>query len=180
MRASLRTELLDRAYLDADRRALLDLDPSNRDAGWNSGQLDFFLAQERAGFRVIAHRTETATPIAFYAIQHHQGALFISNLMVARRWRRQGIGSFAMDRIVRIASKLECERVTIEVQERNLAAQLLCQAHGFRATEISPRQFSSQDGYRMERRLDGDPGRILGNVDRDAAEQRQSGKPFGP
>ena len=178
MRASLRTELLDRAYLASDKLALLDLDPGAGGAAWNAGQLVYFLQQERAVFRVIAHRDEATTPIAFYAIQHHDDALYIANLMVAHPWRRQGIGSFALDRIVRIARKLDCERVFTDIQEDNLGAQILCRAHRFRATGIHPRHFSNQDGYRMERHLGDSGDRGSGNGPGDAAEQRQSGNPL--
>jgi len=180
MRASLRTELLDRAYLPADRSALLDLEPGAGEAAWNAGQLAYFLEQERAVFRVIVRRRDVATPIAFYAIQHHDDALFIANLMVERQWRRQGIGSFALDRIVRIARKLDCERVFADVQESNLGAQIICREHQFLATEICPRHFASQDGYRMERRLDRDDESLPLEASDEAAQQRQSGKRIVP
>jgi ribosomal protein S18 acetylase RimI-like enzyme len=79
--------------------------------------------------------------------------LYLANIAVAPDWRRRGVGRFTLERVEALARRLGCARITLDVQERNLAAQLLYRAMGFLAVQIKHGHYGSQDGYRMQKEL---------------------------
>ncbi|MEM0969726.1 MAG: GNAT family N-acetyltransferase [Verrucomicrobiota bacterium] len=95
----------------------------------------------------------TDEPIAFYAVEHGDSTLYLCNLAVAKRWRRRGVGTAALESASRFGKDLGYRFLELDVQEENLPAQLLYRKLGFRAVEVKPHFYRDQAGYNMLKEL---------------------------
>lgn len=81
--------------------------------------------------------------------------IHINSIKVHPNYRRKGVALECLKFVERFADNKKCTRVHLEVQERNLAAQLLFKKAGYKATRILRNRFSAtnEDGYMMVRHL---------------------------
>jgi len=71
-------------------------------------------------------------PVAFSALEARPGGLaWLRDLVVAPRWRRQGIGAALVLASLRWAQARACTRLTAEMQPRNVPAIRLVEKLGF-------------------------------------------------
>jgi ribosomal-protein-alanine N-acetyltransferase len=85
----------------------------------------------------------------------HKNRLHILNFAVHPAYRRHGVG---MQMVAKLISKLSSHRrtrITLEVRETNLAAQLFFRAQGFRAMRVLRTYYedSGEDAFLMQYRL---------------------------
>ena len=76
-------------------------------------------------------------------------------LAVDAAWRRRGIGRTLLNELIRMATESGAEKISLEVRETNLVAQLFYRECGLRAVKIE-RDFyadTGEDAYRMEKGL---------------------------
>jgi [ribosomal protein S18]-alanine N-acetyltransferase len=66
----------------------------------------------------------------------------IENLVVERRWLRQGIADRLMRTLIEQAEKGAASRILLEVRESNLSARKLYQKYGFRELGRRPEYYS--------------------------------------
>lgn len=73
------------------------------------------------------------------------------NLAVRPEWRRRGVGRYLVQRLVNKLSLQKRNRITLEVRETNLPAQLFFRSLGFRATSVLRNfyQDTPEDAYLM-------------------------------
>ena len=73
------------------------------------------------------------------------------NLAVAPEWRRRGVGRHLVQKLVNKLSLQKRNRITLEVRETNLPAQLFFRSLGFRATSVLRNfyQDTPEDAYLM-------------------------------
>jgi ribosomal-protein-alanine N-acetyltransferase len=90
--------------------------------------------------------------VAFMIYELHKTRLHILNFAVAPDVRRQGVGQQMADKLVSKLSSQRRTRISLEVRETNLEAQLFFRENGFRATSVL-RDFyddSTEDAYLMQ------------------------------
>src|SRR5437588_1031636 len=98
--------------------------------------------------------------VGFMIYELHKSKLHILNFAVHPTCRRADVG---MQMVTKLISKLSSHRrtrITLEVRERNLTAQLFFRSQGFRAVRV-PRSYyddSGEDAFLMQYRLDGGAG----------------------
>ncbi len=81
--------------------------------------------------------------------------LHILNMAVHPDFRRRGIGRQLIEKIITKLSHHRRDKITLEVRETNLGAQLFFRACGFRATRVLRAYFpdTEEDAYWFEYRL---------------------------
>ena len=76
------------------------------------------------------------------------------NLAVSPEWRRRGVGRYLVQKLINKLSLQKRNRITLEVRETNLPAQLFFRSLGFRATSVLRNfyQDTPEDAYLMQYR----------------------------
>lgn len=90
--------------------------------------------------------------VGFMIYELHKTRLHILNFAVSPHYRRRGIGSQMVQKLVGKLSSQRRTDISLEVRETNLEAQLFFRETGFRATEVL-RDFyedSPEDAYVMQ------------------------------
>ena len=93
--------------------------------------------------------------VGFMIYELHKNRLHVLNFAVAPGYRRQGIGS---QMIVKLIGKLASHRrskISLAVRERNLAAQVFFRRQDFLATRVLRNYYedSGEDAFQMELQL---------------------------
>ncbi len=94
--------------------------------------------------------------VGFMIYEFHKSKLYIFNFVVHPTWRRLGVGTKMLARLISKLSIPHRTRITVEVRETNLAAQLFFRRQEFKAVRVL-RDFyedSGEDAFLMEYRLD--------------------------
>lgn len=90
--------------------------------------------------------------VGFMIYELHKTRLHVLNFAVAPEYRRTGVGQQMIDKLVSKLSSQRRTRISLEVRETNLPAQLFFKENGFRATAVL-RDFyddSTEDAYVMQ------------------------------
>ena len=94
--------------------------------------------------------------VGFMIYELHKTRLHVLNFAVAPEYRRLGIGRQMIDKLVSKLSSQRRTRISLEVRETNLTAQLFFKQNQFRATAVL-RDFyddSTEDAYVMQFHFD--------------------------
>lgn len=96
--------------------------------------------------------------VGFMIYELHKSRLHILNFAVSPACRRFGIGQQMVTKLISKLSSHRRTRVTLEVRETNLAAQVFFRSQGFRAMRVlrSYYEDSGEDAYLMQYSLAGD------------------------
>jgi ribosomal-protein-alanine N-acetyltransferase len=96
--------------------------------------------------------------IGYMIYELHKSKLHILNLAVHPEWRRQCVGMQMAAKLVSKLSSHRRTRITLEVRESNLAAQVFFRQQGFLATRVLRAYYddTGEDAYQMEYRLPGE------------------------
>ncbi len=98
--------------------------------------------------------------VGFMIYELHKNKLHILNFAVHPQWRRASIGSQMVAKLISKLSSHRRTRITLEVRETNLAAQLFFHKQEFKAIRVL-RSFyddSGEDAFLMEYRFSSDIG----------------------
>jgi ribosomal-protein-alanine N-acetyltransferase len=109
--------------------------------------------RQRNCIGMVAEQGERVVGFMIYEL--HKNRLHILNFAVAEDVRRTGIGTQMVGKLINKLSSQRRTRITLEVRETNLAAQLFFRESGFRAVSVL-RDFyddSPEDAYVMEYRF---------------------------
>lgn len=92
--------------------------------------------------------------VGFMIYELHKTRLHILNFAVAENYRRRDVGRQMAEKLVSKLSSQRRTRISLEVRETNLAAQLFFKQLGFRATSVlrSYYEDSPEDAYLMQYR----------------------------
>lgn len=99
---------------------------------------------------MVAERDDRVVGFMIYEL--HKTRLHVLNFAVALDERRQGIGDQMVEKLIGKLSSQRRTRLSLEVRETNLEAQLFFKRAGFRATSVL-RDFyddSPEDAYLMQ------------------------------
>ncbi len=92
--------------------------------------------------------------VGFMIYELHKNRIHVHNFAVAREYRRRGVGSQMVAKLIAKLSSQRRSRVVLEVRETNLAAQLFFRENGFRAVSVlrSYYEDTPEDAYLMQYR----------------------------
>lgn len=109
--------------------------------------------QQRNCIGMVAERDGRV--IGFMIYELHKSRLHILNFSVAPGHRRQGVGQQMIDKLVGKLSHRRRTRITLEIRETNLGAQLFFRESGFRAVSVVRNFYEDtpEDAYVMQYRL---------------------------
>ncbi len=93
--------------------------------------------------------------IGYTLYELHRDRIHLLSFAVLPAWRRQGVGEQMIEKLARKLCGHGRNRLTIEVRETNLEAQLFFRKVGFLATRVIPGHYedTGEDGFRMVRRF---------------------------
>lgn len=75
------------------------------------------------------------------------------NIAIAPEWRRQGLGTAALQDVEEFAREKTLVEIRFEVRESNLAAQMLYKKLGYEAIDILHCHYGNDDAYRMRKAI---------------------------
>ena len=114
--------------------------------------------RQRNCIGMVAEQGERVVGFMIYEL--HKAKLHILNFAVHPAYRRYGIGAQMVSKLISKLSSHRRTRITLEVRETNLAAQLFFRAVGFKASRVlrSFYEDSGEDAYLLQYRLADDTG----------------------
>ena len=112
--------------------------------------------RQRNCIGMVAEQGEKVVGFMIYEL--HKAKLHILNFAVHPQFRRGGVGAQMVAKLVSKLSSHRRTRITLEVRETNLAAQLFFRSQGFRAVRVLRAYYedSGEDAFLMQYRFAGD------------------------
>jgi ribosomal-protein-alanine N-acetyltransferase len=138
-----------------DMPEVLQIEQTSFDFSWT--EEDFLRClRQRNCIGMVAEQGEKVVGFMIYEL--HKTKLHILNFAIQPAFRRLGVG---VQMVTKLVSKLSSHRrtkITLEIRETNLAAQLFFRSQGFRAVRVLRAYYedSGEDAYLLQYRLDGD------------------------
>jgi len=98
--------------------------------------------------------------VGFMIYELNKTRIHVLTFAVAADCRRMGVGTQMIDELIEKLSEQRRSRITLEVRESNLAAQLFFRECGFRAVAVLEGFYDDtpEDAYRMVQRVSVDAG----------------------
>jgi ribosomal-protein-alanine N-acetyltransferase len=114
--------------------------------------------RQRNCIGMVAEQGEKVVGFMIYEL--HKNKLHILNFAVSPHCRRGGVGVQMVNKLVSKLSSHRRTRITLEVRETNLDAQLFFRTQGFKAVKVlrSYYEDSGEDAFQMQYRLADDTG----------------------
>jgi ribosomal-protein-alanine N-acetyltransferase len=114
--------------------------------------------RQRNCIGMVAEQGEKVVGFMIYEL--HKAKLHILNFAVHPTCRRGGVGAQMVAKLISKLSSHRRTRITLEVRETNLAAQLFFRAQGFKAVRVLRGFYedSGEDAFLMQYRLADDTG----------------------
>jgi ribosomal-protein-alanine N-acetyltransferase len=109
--------------------------------------------RQRNCIGMVAEQGERVVGFMIYEL--HKAKLHILNFAVHPQYRRGGVGAQMVAKLISKLSSHRRTRITLEVRETNLPAQLFFRAQGFKAVRVlrSFYEDSGEDAFLMQYRL---------------------------
>lgn len=114
--------------------------------------------RQRNCIGIVAEQGEKVVGFMIYEL--HKSKLHILNFAVSPGQRRSGVGAQMVAKLISKLSSHRRTRITLEVRETNLAAQLFFRQQGFRAVRVLRAYYedSGEDAFLMQYRIAEDTG----------------------
>ncbi len=122
-----------RWQLRLDMPTVLEIERSSFEFPWTEEDFICFLRNRRCIGMVAEHAGRV---VGFMEYEVGPNAIRLRNLAVCRLWRRLGVGSQMVAKLIRKLYTLRRKRIVVTVRESNLPAQLFFRACGFVATKV--------------------------------------------
>jgi ribosomal-protein-alanine N-acetyltransferase len=112
--------------------------------------------RQRNCIGMVAEQNEKVVGFMIYEL--HKTKLHILNFAVQPNFRRTGLGSQMVAKLVSKLSSHRRTRITLEIRETNLSAQLFFRSLGFRALRVLRNYYedSGEDAFLMQYQMDGE------------------------
>ena len=150
-----------------DMPQVLDIEKGAFEFPWSEDEFVRCLRRRNCIGMVAEGSYGSGRVLGFMIYELHKTRLHILNFAVAAEARRHGVGSQMVDKLIGKLSSQRRTRLSLEVRETNLAAQLFFKQSGFRATSVL-RDFyddSPEDAYVMQYRHRSDADDLAGPAD---------------
>jgi len=114
--------------------------------------------RQRNCIGMVAEHNERVVGFMIYEL--HKSRLNIVNFAVAAAYRRLGVGTQMVAKLISKLSSHRRTRISLVVRERNLPAQVFFRAQGFKAIKVLRGYYedSGEDAYLMQYRIATDEG----------------------
>src|SRR5208282_2238143 len=140
-----------------DMPEVLQTEQLSFEFSWN--EEDFLRClRQRNCIGMVAEHGEKVVGFKIYEL--HKNKLHILNFAVHPGWRRQGVGAQMVGKLISKLSSHRRTRITLEVRETNLFAQLFFRKQEFKALRVlrSYYEDSGEDAFLMQYRFAEDAG----------------------
>jgi [ribosomal protein S18]-alanine N-acetyltransferase len=113
--------------------------------------------RQRNCIGMVAEQGEKVVGFMIYEL--HKSKLHILNFAVTGGYRRAGVGAQMVSKLISKLSSHRRTRITLEVRETNLSAQLFFRSQGFRAMRVLRGYYedSGEDAFQMQYSLANEP-----------------------
>jgi [ribosomal protein S18]-alanine N-acetyltransferase len=138
-----------------DMPEVLNIEQQSFEYAWT--EEDFLRClRQRNCIGMVAEQDEKV--IGFMIYELHKAKLHILNFAVSPAFRRFGVGSQMVGKLVSKLSGHRRTKITLEIRESNLSAQLFFRSQGFKAVRVlrSYYEDSGEDAYLLNYALAGD------------------------
>ena len=136
-----------------DMPEVLDIENASFEFPWS--EEDFIRClRQRNCIGMVAEHDERVVGFMIYEL--HKTRLHLLNFCVARDFRRRGVGTQMIDKLVGKLSSQRRTRITLEVRETNLSAQLFFRNCDFKAVSVLRSYYDDtpEDAYLMQFRAE--------------------------
>ncbi len=132
-----------------DMPEVLEIERRSFEFPWSEEDFIRCLRQRNCIGMVAEHDEQV---VGFMIYELHKSRLHILNFCVADDARRRGAGTQMVDKLINKLSSQRRTRITLEVRETNLSAQLFFRECGFRAVSVlhSYYEDTPEDAYLMQ------------------------------
>jgi [ribosomal protein S18]-alanine N-acetyltransferase len=122
--------------------------------------------RQRNCIGMVAEHEDRVAGFMIYEL--HKNRIHVLNFAVAAEYRRRGVGSQMVAKLIGKLSSQRRSRIILEIRETNLAAQLFFRENGFRAVSVlhSFYEDTPEDAYLMQYRYRSDKAAALDSVNR--------------
>ena len=122
--------------------------------------------RQRNCIGMVAEQGEKVVGFMIYEL--HKAKLHILNFAVSPGFRRYGIGAQMVAKLISKLSSHRRTRITLEVRETNLGAQLFFQKQGFKALRVlrSYYEDTGEDAFLMQYKIAEDTGEDIEETNR--------------
>ena len=169
-----------RSYWVVEGRLMAGAYPGKKDTGETGGRPEVTQQLLDAGTDVFVNLTEDLPGggdrldrydehvVGFMIYELHKSRLHILNFAVHPDCRRQDVGGQMIAKLVSKLSHQRRNRITLEVRETNLEAQLFFRDHNFLATLVLHNFYDDtpEDAYLMEYQYQPEPAEMFVPVNR--------------
>ena len=135
-----------------DMPEVLEIEKSSFEFPWS--EEDFIRClRQRNCIGMVAEYDESVVGFMIYEL--HKNQLHVLNFAVRPDFRRRGVGSQMVNKLVGKLSQQRRNRVVLEIRETNLAAQLFFRNSDFRAVSVLRDYYddTTEDAYVMQYRF---------------------------
>lgn len=121
---------------------------------WTEDDFRYCLRQRNC-IAMVVESLDGKSVIGYVLWEMHRGRLQIINFAVSYLYRRSGVGTQIVQKLIGKLTSHQRTRITLELRESNLAAQLFFRSQGFVATKVVRRFYddTGESAYVMEYRL---------------------------
>ena len=148
-----------------DMPEVLDTEEESFEFPWLEEDFIRCLRQRNCIGMVAEHEDRV---VGFMIYELHKNRIHVLNFAVAADYRRRGVGSQMVAKLIAKLSSQRRSRVVLEVRETNLAAQLFFRENGFRAVSVLRAYYEDtpEDAYSMQYRYRSEKPAALEPVNR--------------
>ncbi len=126
----------------ADYEVIKDKIQEEFDDFWTDSILKKELEDTNSKYIVIRKEDEI---VGFAGIWISPVDCQITNIVVRKTYRKQGIGCLLLERLIEIAKKTEFDILGLEVNEKNIPAIKLYEKYGFEKVGVRKRYYNNVD-----------------------------------
>ena len=143
-----------------DMPEVLAIEASSFEFPWVEEDFIRCLRQRNCIVMVAEHDDQV---VGFMIYELNKNRIQVLNFAVARDFRRRGVGTQMVAKLIGKLSAQRRTRIAMEVRETNLAAQLFFRTAGFRAVSVLRNFYDDtpEDAYLMQYRFDAAPAAAI-------------------
>ena len=148
-----------------DMSEVLEIENSSFEFPWS--EKDFIRClRQRNCIGMVAEYEERVVGFMIYEL--HKNQLHVLNFAVRPDVRRRGIGEQMVDKLVGKLSQQRRNRITLEIRETNLAAQLFFRSLDFKAVTVLRDYYddTAEDAYVMQYRFQSEESKVPTSINR--------------
>ncbi|VTS00303.1 ribosomal protein S18-alanine N-acetyltransferase [Tuwongella immobilis] len=156
-----------------DMPEVLQIEQESFDFAWTEEDFLRCLRQRNCIGMVAEHGEKV---VGFMIYELHKNKLHILNFAVNAQFRRSGIGSQMVAKLIGKLSSHRRTRITLAVRETNLAAQLFFRTQEFKALKVLRNYYedSGEDAFLMQYRIADDTSEDADDVSNRIAQYEEN------